>query len=117
MKAAKNQTNKPTQQEAISACKLYRDMLMRSAETRDVTHHTGFGITLSAPPGVILLGKATSISYDKHVSDLMRAKSACEQGLVVHPSSTSKDRFFTTAEALKTDIAEIQPAQVNGKTS
>ncbi len=116
MKAAKNQTNTPAQQEPISACKLYRDMLMKSAETREVTHHTGFGITISARPGFILLDNATSTSYDKSISDLTRAKFACEQGLVVHPSSTSGDRFFTTAKALETDATEIQSAQVNGKT-
>ena len=115
----KNQNNGESNEQEknitmTSACESYRKMLqgIPKVQTHEFGGKSSFGASTSGnmiftmPPA-----KEEIVSYDKDTNSLVRAKFACEEGLVVSPFSTKETTIFTTPEKFPDHLAFLKESE------
>lgn len=96
--------------EVESACDRYYRMLGRAPVIR--TEHVGGGTShgLSSSGKIITTyNRSEEISsYDKDTNDLLRAKFACQEDMVVSPLSTNRNTFYVNKGELESHFEEAK---------
>lgn len=101
-----NNRPKDNQPKMTSACEIYRAMLEHPAIAR--THHVGGGVGVTTNGKAIFNPSGNIESYDKDTNDLLRAKFACDAGMVLSPLSNESRMFYTDPEKFNSELEAAQ---------
>lgn len=101
------------------ACEIFDEMLSNKPQLRK--EHIGgvpnIGVSFSGNLLIITNNGGDITSYDQDTNSLLRAKFACDEGMLVSPLSTSRHTLFVRPDRYETHAKKAEQLDLQSQSS